>query len=162
MLYVLACYGKSWLDKIIKCVEGQNTTHIAIQISDTIIAESSYCGLKLNTLSSKGGNFIRLKFKDMDSDTENKLIHCILDMVGKKPYDYKLFFGLGINRALSFFDNFGVRWRVNFDDPSKMICVEVIVEAYKQVTGNDLLPGIIDSEIVPHHILLSPYLEVVN
>jgi hypothetical protein len=149
MLYILSCRGTSSLDKLIRFISGDEISHTAIQISDRIIVETGAFGVKMSPLSRLNNDFIRYEFIDISSTNENLLIEFILDSVSIR-YDYKLMIALGLNKL------FGLR--LNWDNPTKYICTEIIIEACKKVLNIDLIPNIPDADIGPWDMKLSPYL----
>jgi hypothetical protein len=153
MLYILSCYGNSLLDKIITKIAGDPITHTAIQISNNIIVETGVFGVKMDSISRLRGNYEKYEFIELSLENETILTEFILDSI-KTRYDYKLMLAIGLNKM------FG--WKLKWDNPNKYICVEVIIEACKNVLGIDLIPNIDDESIGPWHIGKSPYLKKVE
>lgn len=149
---ILACWSNTWVDRLIRTVVGEDITHIAIKVSDTMIMESTWLGTQLSPIAIRGGNYYVLRCPELTEKQREKIVEFVLESVNKK-YDFKLFIGIGLNRL------FGLR--TNWDNPTKYICVELILEAYKSV-GIDLLELIPDQEIVPSDFLKSDKLYFVN
>lgn len=149
---ILCCWGNSWLDKIIQWALRTKITHIVVKIDEDFVMESSWFGVKLSRVGRLGNSYIQLRQPDITDEQKDKVVYFIKSSVDT-PYDYKQFFGIGINRL------FGIK--LDYEDAQKYICVELALEAYRSI-GIELLPDIADEDIIPSDLLLSKELIRVN
>jgi hypothetical protein len=149
---ILACWGSTWLDRVIKKVLGDNVTHVAIQVTETHIAETTWWECRVAPISVKNNNYHRLRCDQMTDTEREAVVNYILEHIHSK-YDYKAFFAIGLNKL------FG--WNLKWNDPNKYLCVEEIMSAYMSV-GYDLMPGRHPSDVKPNDLLNSPFLREVK
>lgn len=135
---ILACYGYDTISELIEKVTNSNTTHIAVKISDKYIMESSWFGVKLSKITRLNNQFTILRDKELNDNQRQAFVNFVVDAVDVR-FDYKLLFGIGLNRV------FGLK--TDWDDKSKYICDELVLEGYKQALNIDLFPDKIN--IVP-------------
>jgi uncharacterized protein YycO len=147
---ILCCYGRTWIDKLIGRVQNSNITHIAICIEDGFVMESSWLGVKLTKKESIPSNY-DVYTCDRLSPSQRDRISDFVKQQTDVPYDYKLLFGVFLHRYLGL--------PIHWDDPHKYICIELAIEAYRQVVNLELLAGIPDEDIVPADIPRSKYLK---
>jgi hypothetical protein len=164
-LYILGCYGTTPIDRLIRAFTNHEISHIAIQVSNKFVVESGWHGVNVSKILNK--TYRKFKFKNLDIETERKIYEYILDTIDIK-YDKKLFLAIGINTILEklgliefFRKKYNKDIKLHWDDPTKLICVEGIVEACRNAGGFELIPDIKDEDIVPGHITVSPYIEEV-
>jgi uncharacterized protein YycO len=149
---IIAYRGDDWIGRFIRFILNVDVSHVSIMVADDLMVESLSRGVKLSKYSTRNTKSYILRCPKLTDEQRVKLIYDVMNSIAVK-YDYKLFFGILINRV------FGLK--VNWDDKSKYICVELIVELYRQL-GINLLPREPDQEIVPSDLLNSPELVIVD
>jgi uncharacterized protein YycO len=148
---ILACYSTTFIGKLISKFTGSNVSHVAIKISDTLIMEASWFGVKLAKIDPYLGKSKVLRCGILTEEQRRSIVKFVLNRVGT-PYDYKLFIGIALNIVLKKLRIY--RAELHWDNSSKDICIELVIEAYRSV-GVELLPDIEDKDIVPCDVLKS-------
>jgi hypothetical protein len=120
--------------------------------------ESSWFGVKLLKIDPYLGKSKVLRCETLTEGQRRLIIKYILNRVGT-PYDYKLFIGLALNTVLKKLHVYRVK--THWDSPSKDICIELVIDAYRSI-GIELLPDIKDEDIVPCDVLKSSKLKEVS
>lgn len=149
---IILCYGTGWISKLIKFATKSKISHVGVMISEDLMAESYWWGVRLTRLDNKKYDYIILRCDDVTYFKSEKLIDFMFKHIDAE-YDYRLFFTLGLNRL------FGLNLKGN--DPMKFICSELVVAAYKEA-GIDLLEGVKSDNVTPHEILNSNKLKVIS
>lgn len=150
---ILACYGETFLDKLISIVVGNKITHTALDFGGKIIAETRWNGVTLTDLDLRCGKYIVLRYPNL---TESQLIG-VTDYIRYnlgRPYDY-----VQMTLILVY-----VLFRIKLfeDSKSRVICVELVWNAFNSV-GIDIAPHIEDKTfLVPSDLLTSPVLCVIR
>lgn len=154
---IICCYAP-WYDiigKTIQLVTGKTIVHTAISISDELVMESGPYGVRLSKISKfKHGGYDVFRCSMLTEEQRSQIVDYVMNRV-EKPYDYKLALGIGINQILNRLGIYNVR--TYWDNPRKDICVELIIEGFRQVDIN-LLPNIKDYDIIPSDIPGSSFL----
>lgn len=148
---ILACYGTSWIDKLIQFVTGQKVSHTAIMTGDELFIEAIGKGVVVSKLADKNSYYL-LRDESLTKEQKRKIIQFTVNKLNKE-YDFKLFVSVGLNRL------FGIK--LPWNDPNKYICIELISKAYRRV-GIELFPGIKDTEITPGDVMNCKRLKVVG
>jgi hypothetical protein len=120
-------------------------------VGDYVLMESVFSGVRLRRLSTKEPHFHILRNEELFRSQRRDIVSFVLHKVNVK-YDLLLFIGIGLNRLF----HLNTKW----NNKSRYICVEMIVEAYKSV-GIDLLPGISYNNMIPDDLMYSTKLKKV-
>lgn len=156
---IVACYATTWVSKLIQWVTGAKITHVAIKVSDTLIMESSWFGVKLSKLSCyEKEQYTILRCNDLTHEERIQIVEYVLNRVGT-AYDYKLLFGLGINHILRKMGIYKIK--TQWDNPNKDICIELIIDGYRSI-NKELLPEIANADVEPIHITRSSLLTIIK
>jgi hypothetical protein len=148
---ILACYGSTWIDRLIQWGVGERVTHIAIDIGNDMAIETGWFGVKVNDLCDKGGNYYRLRCDTLTEKNKDNIMNFLIHHIGTR-YDYKLFIGIAIHRLLGI--------DTGWNDPTKYICSEVALNAWRS-QGYELMPGVEDRKVIPSDLLKSKLLREV-
>lgn len=118
-------------------------------VGDKVLMESWWNGVRLRRLKEKESNYYLLRNADLSYEQKKEISAFVMNSV-KMKYDYKLFFGIGLNKL------FGLNTK--WDNKDKYICTELVVKAYKSI-GIDLIDK--NKEMLPEKLLTSKHLEVI-
>lgn len=135
---VLACYPTTWLSYLIWWVTKKKITHVAIVIDEEHVMETSAKGIKISHISSVG-KYKRLRCVYLDDVQREKVLEYVVEQL-YRPYDYILILNIFLERTFNL--------SLNWDNPNKLICVELVVNAFDSV-GIKLFPDIEDDDIIP-------------
>jgi uncharacterized protein YycO len=121
-------------------------------VGEYVLMESVFSGVRLRRLTCKEPHFHILRNEDLTKSQKRDIVSFVLHKVNVK-YDLLLFIGIGLNRLF----HLNTQW----NNKSRYICVEMIVEAYKSV-GIDLLPDICYHNMIPDDLMYSTKLKKVH
>jgi len=146
---IMACYGNSFLDKLIQIITNSKVSHIAIKVDEEHMIESVGSGVRLSLVSSK--TYYNLRCLELTEEQRDLIIDFVNNKLGTK-FDFKLMLGIGLNRV------FG--WNTIWDNKDKYICIELIIQAYKSI-GIELVDWELTEKIVPGDLLKSSKLSLI-
>jgi hypothetical protein len=148
---IIACYPTSWFSYLIQKITKKDITHIAISIDDKYVMETSYNGIKMSKLEDVGKYKI-LRCKYLTYAQKKGIVEYVKDKVDVK-YDFILILNIFLEKLF--------RIDLDWHDKQRLICVELVINAYKS-QGIDLLPDIEFDDIVPGDLDTSKELEEVK
>jgi hypothetical protein len=164
---ILACYPSSWISYVISYFTDDEITHLALQIDDKTVLESSWFGIKKTDIKQYENRFLRLRCINLTDQQREDVVNTMTAMIGT-PYDYKLLLGHGIElllqkiKAFFGFTFYSFTRIAQFNNPKKDICVEAILMAYFKGIKLDLMPEEDSYNVLPHEILKSPHLTIIK
>lgn len=149
---IIAFSGNKIISRLIRWVTKSDINHVAIMVGDNVLMETAWNGVRLRRLKESEKNYKILRYEGLTYG-QKKGISCFVLNSVKTKYDYKLFFGIGLNLL------FGLDTKWN--NKNRYICAQLILKAYKSV-GINLVPGYSEHNIIPDDIIKADRLKVVK
>ena len=135
--------------KILSWLFKDRHTHVAIQVDDLRVIESTPFGTKMRLMNNR--NCCVLRYRHPTPRQMQRIIQFVRERLNAK-YDWKLVIGIALHRL------FGLH--TELDDRSRYICTELIIEAFLQV-GIRIVEDT-ERHLMPEDLIESEYLTLIS
>lgn len=149
---IIAFEGRTLVSKLIRWATKTKVTHVGIMVSEESLMETSFFGVRLRRLKENEPKYYILRYENLTDRQKMKISKFVLDKV-KTGYDFKLFFGIGLNIIFDM--------QTKWNNKNKYICVELILSAYESI-GIKLLKNYHENHVIPEDLMDSPYLSIIE
>lgn len=142
--------GNDLVDTCIRNEEKSIYTHAALAVSETQYVEAWVTGVRWNNIEGKTNIVVFSPTTPLTEDQAYELIGFCRGKIGEQ-YNFLQLAGFLYEKLLGTTHN-------PFGNPHETICSQIVIQAYRELFGIDLLPGIEDYSVRPADLSTSKLL----